>query len=59
MNYPKSIIIRQIQFKYKITQRQAENMYNEFERSGDVDVLTSVVFKPDNAYASEPAALSY
>lgn len=57
MNYSKNVIIKQMQFKYKITQQQAENMYNEFEQSEDVDTLASVVFKPD--YALEPAAFSY
>lgn len=57
MIYPKSVIIQQLKFKYKITQQQAENMYSEFEQSDDIDVLSSVVFKPD--YALEPAAFSY
>ena len=57
MNYPKNLIIRQIQFKYKITKQQAENMYSEFEQSDDIDALASVVFKPDQTL--EPAAFSY
>lgn len=47
MNYSKKAIIKQIQFKYKITQKQAENMYSEFEQSDDIDTLASVIFKPD------------
>lgn len=57
MNYSKNVIIKQIQLKYKITEQQAENMYNEFEQSGDIDTLASVVFKPDNLL--EPDALCY
>lgn len=57
MTYSKSLIIRQIQFKYKITKQQAENMYSEFEQSDDIDTLTSIIFKPD--YALEPSAFSY
>lgn len=59
MNYPKNVVIRQIQFKYKVTQKQAENMYNEFEKTDDLDVLTSVVFKSDNIHLSDISALSY
>ena len=51
MKYTKYIIISQIQFKYNITKKQAENMYREFERTDDTDVLASVVFKPDFAAA--------
>lgn len=58
MKYTKNIIISQIQFKYNITKKQAENMYREFERTNDTDVLASVVFKPDFA-AADIAALSY
>lgn len=57
MNYSKNVIIKQIQLKYKITEQQAENMYNEFEQSDDIDTLASVVFKPD--YAPEPDAICY
>lgn len=52
MNYPKNVIIKQIQFKYKITESQAESLYNKFEQTDDLDVLTSVVFKSDNIYTS-------
>lgn len=57
MNYSKNVIIKQIQLKYKITEQQAENMYNEFEQSGDIDTLASVIFKPDNVL--EPDAFCY
>lgn len=57
MNYSKNVIIKQIQLKYKITEQQAENMYNEFEQSDDIDTLASVIFKPDNAL--EPDAFCY
>lgn len=57
MNYSKNVIIKQIQFKYKITEQQAENMYNEFEQSDDIDTLASVIFKPDNVL--EPDAFCY
>lgn len=59
MNYPKNVVIRQIQFKYKVTQQQAENMYSAFEKTGDLDVLTGVVFKSDNVHLSDITALSY
>lgn len=45
MNYPKKAVIKQIQFKYKITEKQAENIYNEYKRSDGLDELTSVIFK--------------
>lgn len=57
MNYSKKAIIKQIQFKYKITQKQAENMYSEFEQSDDIDTLASVIFKPDRTL--EPDAFCY
>ena len=57
LNYSKNVIIQQIQFKYKITKQQAENMYSEFEQSDDIDTLASVVFKPDRTF--EPDALCY
>ena len=57
MNYPKKAIIQQIQFKYKITKQQAENMYNEFEQSDDVDTLASVIFKLDRTL--EPDSFCY
>ncbi len=59
MKYSKDITIRQIMFKYKVTKQQAENMYREFEQSGDVDTLASVIFKPEAPIINEPAALSY
>lgn len=58
MNYPKNVVIKQIQFKYKVIQKQAENMYNEFEQSDDTDVLASVIFKPDYSVFNI-ATLSY
>ncbi|MCM1328856.1 MAG: hypothetical protein NC253_05380 [Ruminococcus sp.] len=59
MRYSKEITVRQIMFKYRISRKQAEIMYSEFERSNDTDVLEHVVFKPDGVFDREPAALSY
>lgn len=58
MKYTKNIIISQIQFKYNITKKQAENMYNEFDKTDDTDILASVLFKPQYRTA-DVAALSY
>ncbi|MDE6763734.1 MAG: hypothetical protein K2J73_08660 [Oscillospiraceae bacterium] len=58
MKYAKNIIISQIQFKYNITKKQAENMYREFEQTDDTDILASIVFKPDYA-TFDIAALNY
>lgn len=58
MKYTKNIIISQIQFKYNITKKQAENMYNEFDKTDDTDILASVLFKPEYT-AADVAALSY
>lgn len=58
MKYTKNIIISQIQFKYNITKKQAENMYNEFDKTDDTDILASVLFKPEYM-ATDVVALSY
>lgn len=58
MKYTKNIIISQIQFKYNITKKQAENMYNEFDKTDDTDLLASVLFKPEYM-ATDVVALSY
>lgn len=58
MKYTKYIIISQIQFKYNITKKQAENMYNEFDKTNDTDILASVLFKPEYT-AADVAVLSY
>ena len=59
MTYPKKVVIQQIRHKYKITEKQAEKVYNEYKQSDNLDVLASVIFKSDNAYTTEPTALSY
>lgn len=58
MKYTKNIIISQIQFKYNITKKQAENMYNEFDKTDDTDLLASVLFKPEYM-ATDVVALCY
>ncbi len=60
MKYCKKAVIEQIKHKYKLTQQQAENMFDEFNLTDDVNILCDVIFNENTENAnSEVAALSY
>lgn len=45
--YPKEIVIKEMQHRYKITYRQAETLYSSYEKSNELDVLTALLFPKD------------
>ena len=45
--YPKEVIVKEMQHRYKITYRQAETLYSSYEKSNELDVLTALLFPND------------
>ncbi len=60
MKYCRKAIIEQIKHKYKLTEQQAKNMFDEFELTDDVNILCGIIFNENaESTSSEVAALSY
>lgn len=60
MKYCKKAVIEQIKHKYKLTEQQAKNMFDEFDLTDDVNILCGIIFNENTENANnEAAALSY
>ena len=50
MVYTKDIVIEHMRFKYGISKRQAEVLYESYKSSGELNVLFEVVFRPSKEF---------
>lgn len=52
MVYSKEVVIKQLQYKYKITHLQAKSIYQAYKNSGDIKTLEYLLF-PNKNYEEE------
>lgn len=45
MVYSREIVIKELQHKYKIGKNLAQSLYNSYEKSGELEVLSSLLFE--------------
>lgn len=44
MFYPKEIIISEMRFKYKLSQKDAERLYNRYKENNELEIVISLLF---------------
>lgn len=45
MFYSETAIIKQMQHKYKLSERKAKRLYNQYKEKGELDIIISLLFR--------------